>query len=620
MAASGSGRLSDLITGDRLKKPAFGVLLALVAAVTFSQAIFAHPENWGIQDWDQHRSFHEVAARSIADHGEVPLWNPYACGGMVMLANPQSRVVTPFLPLHLVLGVSWALRVEIVLHLALALIGMFLFARRQGLTVLPAALAASVFAFGSSFTANLVIGHSWYLNFAYVPWVAYFLSRGIEHRRNVWGAAAALALMIGGGGAYVLTITLLYVFVATALRVRQLGVRIAAQRLFELGGLTLALGAVKFLPALEFMRTFPRPTEDEYSGYSLSSLAHGVLRRAQSVDDVPWASVDAEGFVSGWSFWMDEQAAYVGVFGIALLLLGLVWTGRRHWRHAVVLAVFLWLSLGQRAPISLWALLHQLPIFDSMRVAQRFRIVWLLMIALFVGLGVQALSERVGRWTRRDRWGTGAAALLLALVTADLALVSVPLWRDAFPIPPRPPTGNQEFHHESERFAYDANGPMTEETAHQHGAWSGLMVGLNSNFGLLECHESANVAINAKAADAPGYRGEAYLEEAEGSVDIRGRTFNTIQLAATLADPGYVVVNMNYYDGWRASTGSIVDLGGLIAVELPAGTHEVELTFRSRTFVAGLAITLATCAAGVWLWLRRRARGRPAAADDEKPA
>src|SRR5262249_17045113 len=128
------------------------------------------------------------------------------------------------------------------------------------------------------------------------------------------------------------------------------------------------------------------------------------------------------GFVHGFSYGADENDMYVGYLAVALAFVGLVAEGRRQWPLALAFVVFLWLAFGNRAQPSLWELLHRAPLYATMRVAQRFRWVWLLVLALFAGFGL----ERMTVWARRGGVPARGAALLssvlVLVVLVDLIL------------------------------------------------------------------------------------------------------------------------------------------------------------------------------------------------------
>ena len=77
---------------------------------------------------------------------------------------------------------------------------------------------------------------------------------------------------------------------------------------------------------------------------------------------------------------------------------------------------------------------------------------------------------------------------------------------------------------------------------------------------------------------------------------------------------GYLVLSDPFYPGWRAELdGSPAEIlranYAFRAVAVPAGSHTVTMTFRPASWIAGLAISLATLAAlaaAGFVWLRRR--------------
>src|SRR2546428_5226003 len=76
--------------------------LSVVFAGAFCWPLFEHIGELGVGfDWDQHQLYHWVPYETVRSFGEIPLWNPFECGGKALLAHPQSRLLSPFLSLHL---------------------------------------------------------------------------------------------------------------------------------------------------------------------------------------------------------------------------------------------------------------------------------------------------------------------------------------------------------------------------------------------------------------------------------------------------------------------------------------------------------------------------------------
>ena len=91
-------------------------------------------------------------ADTVAAHelraGRMPLWNPYVGAGMPLLAEahsaPLSPLLLPFIAVPSQKGYTWYQLLRVVLAAA----GMFVFARRRGLTGAAATLAAATYAMG----------------------------------------------------------------------------------------------------------------------------------------------------------------------------------------------------------------------------------------------------------------------------------------------------------------------------------------------------------------------------------------------------------------------------------------------------------------------------------------
>lgn len=595
----------------------FGFLLALVA-LAYTLPIFHHVGNWGIQDWDQHLFYHGVPRTTILEYHQFPLWNPYYVGGTVLLANPQSRVLAPSFLLILAFGPVAGLKIDIWLHVFVGLLGMYLLARHYRLGRAAALVSAFVFNLSSMYALNLTVGMTWFMAVAYLPWTFLFYLQAARHWRYALASGACLTLMYFGGGVYPLAITLLFLAVYSLLAafLRQ------APFLYLVRGLAitlifmLCLGAVKFLPSIEFQRQYPRLVYD-YSGYSLTGLATALLSRNQTVDAIVSLPIEQRGFWAGVTAGMDENGMYIGLLPLALAVLGLRLSDRRRFALFVTLLIFLWLSFGNRPRAELWSLLHLLPVYNSMRIAQRFRIVVLLAAAIFAGFGYQWLRDELSRRVGR-RWPIGlAAAAILAFILVDLVAVSLPIFRDAFPIAPLSLPRRAAFVQVWDLPSYDAHGWLDDaarvdfsggdeaadlavETAYTtrlHSTLGAMFPAYQANIGVINGYESANVPRKAVPSMAENYRGEVYLQDAGGTAAFSYWSPNRWVVEVQVESPGYLVVNQNFYPGWHARAPEprpVTAVDGLLAVPVSPGDTQIELFYRPTSFVVGLAVSVLT--------------------------
>ena len=115
-----------------------------------------------------------------------------------------------------------------------------------------------------------------------------------------------------------------------------------------------------------------------------------------------------------------------------------------------------------------------------------------------------------------------------------------------------------------------------------------MVPGLLRNQGTLRTDAGWPVTTPAaRPASASDYRGELYVESGAGSAHYRAWSPNRLVFRAKLTQPGRVVVNQNHDQGWSANVGRVVSADGLLAVELPAGEHEVALSYMAPWVLSG---------------------------------
>ena len=140
---------------------------------------------WQMLPWAQ------VAHREIAD-GRVPLWNPYQGDGAPLAANGQSAVFDPLMVavnLHPT-TLTWDL--TFLFAFALGAVGMYLFLRCLGLSMLAALTGTAAFALCGYFAVDS--NNSFVRTYAYLPILFLFVDRVARSPRLVWVAALAAAV------------------------------------------------------------------------------------------------------------------------------------------------------------------------------------------------------------------------------------------------------------------------------------------------------------------------------------------------------------------------------------------------------------------------------------------
>jgi hypothetical protein len=518
--------------------------------------------------------YERVAIDTLRQFGELPLWNPYYCGGFDAVAAPQTRFVAPSLALGLLFGAE---RAEILTVFFLAVIGMegmYRWLRLRVTSPVAALLVAPVFALSGQFAVAYYRGWIQFFGFHLVPWILYGVTLAVRRRlAGVVVASSAFALMVGFAGLFAAPM----VAVAGALE--------AARALLEEPrrgrGRSLVMLAMtaSFMGAVACVRLWP-VTETLLSAPRLMAGTPGHAPRALVSALVGALAVK------------DGNTDFSGSFYVGAAFLGLVALGAHDRRGARGLALALlmtWTAAGYARSPSLFGLLREVPMFAALRYPERF--LWL--GVLFASESAATAVARVPLVGEGRTWRVGLA----------LALGAALAWTVASEL--------GAFHRVALARALSQVTEAPTDDFHQARGNRWMAVHLQAiGVGSLGCYETHRLA------QSPLLRGDLPAEEylapddvGAGSVARRAWSPNRIQLRVEVTRPARVLVNQNWAPGWHASTGAVVSHEGLLAVDVPAGAHDVTLSFLPWSTVGGAATTLtALLSLGLLGWRARRGR------------
>jgi hypothetical protein len=541
-------------------------------------------------------AYEDHAVRSVRDYGGLPLWDPWSCGGLYALGNPQTRFASPPFLLSLALG---AARAAPLIAFAMLVLGMEGTWRYLGLRAPRgphvgwlAVLIAPSFALNAYLATAWALGWVQFLGFALLPWVlvgAHGAMRG--SRRGLVTAGAALGFMLGFGGTYATPITILLAALEAFGAAPRGWSRAHWGRFLGRGAL---LGAV--LAAAAAFRLWPILTELARSPRVMAGTpGHGLGELAAMALMAPGA--EPTGDLPGRYF--------VGLpIALALALPGLL---RREVRlPAVVLLLCVALATGYHYGEGPFAWMRELPLFSTLRYPERF----LLPAALFALPLVLAGAVATLAWFERH----GPRALAVASTVIALALLAASL---------------SQVHAFQRLTGAVSLAPIPDEV-HQPFAqargnrWlAGLFAA--SNRGSISCGEAYPVVMS------PRLRGDLASEvgldgPAPGEARITAWAPDAVAVEVRLEAPGRLWVNQNHHPGWKISRCPLAaadapcealhpdGVDRLLGVALPAGRHTVRFSFSPNSAWLGLALTLGLLAAASLLWWRRDRLGEGASA------
>jgi hypothetical protein len=574
--------------------PLWSIAGCIAVVFVFAWPMLTHLGRTGsTDDWRHFTMLWEAARVALSDFHQFPSWNPYHCGGLVLYQHPESPFPGPlFLLTFFWLPTAAAMKVWILAHLVCGALGARALVADRGGNAAEQLLAATLMAASGFFAEHIGGGHLSFTPFLYLPLILWAFRRALRDVRYTVVVAGLFAVTVLEGGTYPAPLMAVALAAECLARLGSAEDRRGMARALPLIGLLFVLlAAVRLLPELHYLREHPRlePLDD---GIGLGEIFSF------------WTTRDHPRRMATHRYVWPEYDTYVGIVPLVLMLAGVavalaVRDPRRRERR-IDLAVFAtlgWCALGRVRPLSLAALLHALPVFRSLRVPSRF------LGPAMVGFGLLAAAalaagRRLGE-RRRPRLARAMLALELALVIGvalDVCLTKQRVIQQGLdPALPRGPASADFF----------------QNSAADYRALPSFPV---SGWGTRGCY----VAMEWKPAPgiADGRVPQARLEPpTAGAMGATRWSPNRLDFDVRLDLPATLIINQNYETGWRAEGGETVgayvvpehrfwDIRarpgqlpvkgaiGLLAIELPAGTHHLVLRHRPPWLWPGVFLSL----------------------------
>lgn len=562
---------------------------AALAAILLAGA-YRDFDHRGGKDWESFVGQTQAEVTTLREYGQLPLWNPWRAGGQPSLAQPVSMLLSPVTLLALVIGVLPAYKLALAPVFVAGCLGMWMLAGHLGLAGSARLVPPLVF-FGSSIFPLYVSGGlpNWACAMSILPWLLLFQRRAASDGRYVVAAALTWAGMLFCGAVD------RFLFLPALLALDALLVSVArksARPLLALAG-TLALGtglaAVRVLPLLEVYLSYPREMED-----ATRHLLPALLPRVFLGSELPDLVELGGAFVGNGAnqvYWINV-GSYIGPVAALLTGLGALLEARATWMLSGMALALAWLSFGSGVEPSLWQLLHRLPPFSSLQGPERLVLFLAFYLSLLAGFGQRALAGAIASsWPegRCVRWA--AIGLVLAAMMAPMLVVNAPISATAFIVEPRADLREG-------REPQPTRPPFRQGLERRHPLQWGppLLDPVLRNEGNVLGYANIPIPRAARSHRSRAYRGEAYLEGGRGTVSDLEITPNEIRLHADVREAGHLVVNQNFFPGWRAQGVAAAprEFDGLLALPLPPGRHDVMLRFRPASAAAGASLTLAS--------------------------
>lgn len=405
--------------GRRLRREA-AIAVGLGLAVAIFYGVFLlRPGEWlGPGDFVKDVAYLKASADALRQ-GTWPVWSHLTCGGLPLLANPESSSLSLGTVLGLILPPDRALFLLVALEAGIGAAGTYLLGRSLSLTRLGSSLAAVTALLSAAYPYRLLEGFSMTgAAVAFSPWVLLGFTQAVAKKRW-WGvllAGSSLALIFLRGEVHIIVGLILLLIFWTVLQV------VAQRSVYPLLALA-AVGAVSLLGASPKLLAYA-----EHPDLFTSNLKPYVVHLGQAglFDDVFFTPRHRD-FLVPVRYGTDERwgnfGAYTGTLPWIAAGIGILATRRRYWWLLAGALFLLVISEGTAFD----HLLRPLgPIGVLLRLPTRVLSIYVVLLGLLAGQGLSWLQKHL------FVWGTVTAAALLTATTLDLGLHSGQLLQHSF--------------------------------------------------------------------------------------------------------------------------------------------------------------------------------------------
>lgn len=527
------------------------VALLVLQAVFVSVLYAAYPEIPGL-DWRYFNAMNLISRSILLVAKQIPVLDPWLCGGIEILSNPQQRVFSPLVLLDLLLVPFWANVVSIVLLQSIGVIAAYELFRNHGSRPETALTMSILYCYSSWFGVHLAGGVISYAFFFLVPLLLLCLEKLGQRSKNLCLVACFSWFVIDSGvyAFFFSIVTFVLCWVVNWKNTRhQLQVLLRDWRWsIGLACVLLLLTFPKVLPILD--HTISRAPEIEHRRIDILEFADMVFNPLASVYRSN-TSPQSDNLVGG--------AMYLGFLGVGIVAAGMLrWSFVvAHWKTIAIFTVLLWTSLGWGGSFNPWTLYVSLPFAQHAHIQARLLVLAHLFFLLLIAAGVEQYFSAWRKYT------------LLGCLCLESLFVYSHAWVDTF----------LASRHLDESSSLPSLGAIntTVDWARKPAQYYGDAASRN-------CYEKAVTRpATVKSAGSNGYLGEAFALTPFVQIEQFRRTAEEISIALHSDNGGEIVINTNDLPHWIVTQGAAKRTAGndgLLHLEVKPGQQQIVLQYR----------------------------------------
>lgn len=496
------------------------------------------------RDWRYFDSLGQLVRALVGYYHSWPLHDPWRCGGLDVLANPQSRLLSPLALLDIFFTPHLANVLSLVFWGGVGFLGMTVWLRQKRLPIEYAWAGAFLWLHNSFFALHFAEGQIPFGPFQALPWLLVAIKH-LDKPSHFAAAGCLFTAWIIDGAPYPVVYGLL-IIVATTLgggipwrgTWQMIRRRPTTSMLWVVGcGL---VAASKAIPTLIYMANNPgHPNEAEILGpeawYSMYlSLDHSIYQ-------------DAVGH-----FGFHEHGCHIGMLAMAVVAVRSFDTAflRAQGRSFMAVGVAFWLATGIGGAFNPWRILRQIPLINVAHVPARFNLLVLLFGIPIVMAALQPRSKAQQNHKpaqARFAWNIPRYVYSFALIAlvCEFFWVHQSIWFDTF-FSPKARAFSAEVH----------NAPITHSRWQYTGPNHRYRLPYESGLGSGGCYEPSRPQKIVPFPGLEDYQGEIFIEDLDRaktrSVELLTVRPGEMTFTYRGEGPARIGINQHWLLGWQS--------------------------------------------------------------------
>lgn len=504
-------------------------------------------------DWGYFNSLSLLLRSIVWNYGEIPVQNPWMCGGLELMSNPQTRIFSPFFILDILFHPHKANLFSLMIYAFFGLWGGYVLFRDLKVSKLLSTLGAVLFINGSFFGLHYAEGHIPFGCMQLFPWILYCY-RNLDRKEIQFLLVSLFSLFILDGGIYAAIlsalIALLY-FPFFPNDFKKLLISMNENRVYSsLIVLSFVLiSSAKIGPVVMYLSS-RTPLVESFS--VPLELLHDIF--LYPVQDLR-TKIGHGSYLR-----FHEFGCYLGYVSLFLIIVThfkkeLI---QKNWRYLTIGLLFFWAAMGWGTPFNPWVLFQKIPLINNAHVQSRLLILFFLFYVILWVHSLQSLEKY-----RRIFY-----LLVFVFLLESFWVRNVPpqLMYQSFP--------GKLLGGELIR-STNLNRTLRHADVYSHYR--------KKNAGSRFCYEPANLGTRVNDVNQNEYKGEIYTHIGDGEAELLEYRPGKIRIAYSGQTPLTIKVNTNQLDGWKVNSGDgTVEHDSSTLLQIRTHSREGELTLIYR--------------------------------------